>query len=130
MQEGRPLQPTQINRELLVSILNSPKWFWAAIGILGFIVLTAMSAAGFLINQGMGVTGLNRPVMWGFFITNFVFWIGISHAGVMLSAILRLSKAEWRRPATRAAEILTVFSLMTAMLMPLIHTGRPWRTVY
>ncbi len=130
MQEGRPLQSRQVNRELLVSILNSPKWFWAAIGILGFIVLTALSAAGFLINQGMGVTGLNRPVMWGFFITNFVFWIGISHAGVMLSAILRLSKAEWRRPATRAAEILTVFSLMTAMLMPLIHTGRPWRTVY
>jgi len=130
MQEGRPLQSRQVNRELLVSILNSPKWFWAAIGILGFIVLTAMGAAGFMINHGLGVTGLNRPVMWGFFITNFVFWIGISHAGVMLSAILRLSKAEWRRPATRAAEILTVFSLMTAMLMPLIHTGRPWRTVY
>ena len=68
--------------------------------------------------------------MWGFFITNFVFWIGISHAGVMLSAILRLSKAEWRRPATRAAEVLTVFSLMTAMLMPLIHAGRPWRVFY
>ena len=130
MQEGRPLQSKQINRELLVSILNSPKWFFSAIGILGFIVLVAMGAAGYMINQGFGVTGLNRPVMWGFFITNFVFWIGISHAGVMLSAILRLSKAEWRRPATRAAEILTVFSLLTAMMMPLIHTGRPWRTVY
>ena len=130
MQEGRPLQSRQINRELLVSILNSPKWFFSAIGILGFIVLVAMGAAGYMINQGFGVTGLNRPVMWGFFITNFVFWIGISHAGVMLSAILRLSKAEWRRPATRAAEILTVFSLLTAMMMPLIHTGRPWRTVY
>ncbi len=130
MQEGRPLDSRQVNRELLVSILNSPKWFWIAFGILGFIVLVAMSAAGVLINQGFGVTGLNRPVMWGFFITNFVFWIGISHAGVMLSAILRLSKAEWRRPATRAAEILTVFSLLTAMMMPLIHTGRPWRTVY
>ena len=53
--------------------------------------------------------GLANPVNWGWAITNFVFWIGISHAGVMLSAILRLSKAEWRRPATRAAEILTVF---------------------
>jgi molybdopterin-containing oxidoreductase family membrane subunit len=68
--------------------------------------------------------------MWGFFITNFVFWIGISHAGVMLSAILRLVQAEWRRPATRAAEVLTVFSLMTAMTMPLIHAGRPWRVMY
>ena len=130
MQEGRSLQSRQINRELLVGILNSPKWFFTAIGILGFIVVFAMGTAGYMINQGFGVTGLNRPVMWGFFITNFVFWIGISHAGVMLSAILRLSKAEWRRPATRAAEILTVFSLLTAMMMPLIHTGRPWRTVY
>ena len=68
--------------------------------------------------------------MWGFFITNFVFWIGISHAGVMLSAILRLAKAEWRRPASRAAEVLTIFSLMTAMTMPIIHTGRPWRSLY
>ena len=123
MQEGKPLQSKQINRELLLTILNSPKWFFTTVSVLGIIVMVAMGAAGYMINQGFGVTGLNRPVMWGFFITNFVFWIGISHAGVMLSAILRLSKAEWRRPATRAAEILTVFSLMTAMTMPLIHTG-------
>ena len=130
MQEGRVLPARQINRDLLGSILYSPRWFWFAVGVLGLIVLAGFAAAGVMINLGMGVTGLNRPVMWGFFIVNFVFWIGISHAGVMLSAILRLSKAEWRRPATRAAEVLTVFSLMTAMLMPLIHTGRPWRLVY
>jgi len=130
MQEGRPLSATQVNRDLLRSILETPKWFWTVVGILGFIVLIAFAAAGLMVNQGMGLTGMNRPVMWGFFITNFVFWIGISHAGVMLSAILRLSKAEWRRPATRAAEVLTVFSLMTAMMMPVIHTGRPWRVVY
>ena len=130
MQEGRVLPARQINRDLLGSILYSPRWFWFAVAVLGLIVLAGFAAAGVMINLGMGVTGLNRPVMWGFFIVNFVFWIGISHAGVMLSAILRLSKAEWRRPATRAAEVLTVFSLMTAMLMPLIHTGRPWRLVY
>ena len=130
MQEGRVLPATEINRDLLRPILESPKWFWPAVGVLSVFVLGALGAAGFMINQGLGVTGLNRPVMWGFFITNFVFWIGISHAGVMLSAILRLSKAEWRRPATRAAEVLTVFSLMTAVLMPLIHTGRPWRLLY
>ena len=130
MQEGRTLSNTQINRDLLRSVLETPRWWWITVALLGLVVLAAMSAAGYMINRGMGVTGLNRPVMWGFFITNFVFWIGISHAGVMLSAILRLSKAEWRRPATRAAEVLTVFSLMTAMLMPLIHTGRPWRALY
>ncbi|PKB73491.1 MAG: molybdopterin oxidoreductase [SAR202 cluster bacterium Io17-Chloro-G7] len=130
MQEGRVLPTRQVNADLLKSILHSPKWFWITIALLAIVVLGAMSAAGLMFNKGLGITGLNRPVMWGFFITNFVFWIGISHAGVMLSAILRLSKAEWRRPATRAAEILTVFSLMTAVLMPLIHSGRPWRLIY
>ncbi len=130
MQEGRALADREINRDLLHTIFTHPKWQWALIAFFGIIVLGAMCAAGYMFNRGLGVSGLNRPVMWGFFITNFVFWIGISHAGVMLSAILRLSKAEWRRPATRAAEVLTVFSLMTAMLMPLIHAGRPWRVFY
>ena len=130
MQEGRSLTDQEINQSVLKTLFDNPLWYWGLVGGLSLIVLGAMSAAGYMFNQGLGVTGLNRPVMWGFFITNFVFWIGVSHAGVMLSAILRLSKAEWRRPATRAAEVLTVFSLMTAMLMPLIHSGRPWRLIY
>lgn len=130
MQEGRDLTDKRINRDLLSTIFETPLIYWGLVLVLGIVVLGAMGAAGYMINRGIGVTGLNRPVMWGFFITNFVFWIGISHAGVMLSAILRLSQAEWRRPATRAAEVLTVFSLMTAMLMPLIHAGRPWRLIY
>ena len=130
MQEGRVLPAREVNRDLLRSILTTPNWYWVTVALMAIIVIGAMGAAGLMINKGMGLTGLNRPVMWGFFIVNFVFWIGISHAGVMLSAILRLSKAEWRRPATRAAEVLTVFSLMTAVTMPLIHTGRPWRLVY
>ena len=130
MQEGRPLTDREINRGLLHTLFEHPKWYWGLVAFFAIFVIGSMCAAGFMFNRGLGVTGLNRPVMWGFFITNFVFWIGISHAGVMLSAILRLSKAEWRRPATRAAEVLTVFSLMTAMLMPLIHAGRPWRVFY
>ena len=130
MQEGRSLTDREINRGLLNTLFENPTWYWTVVGALAVVVVGSMCAAGYMFNQGLGVTGLNRPVMWGFFITNFVFWIGISHAGVMLSAILRLSKAEWRRPATRAAEVLTVFSLMTAMLMPLIHAGRPWRLFY
>src|SRR5919106_1919054 len=130
MQEGRPLPSNTINRDLLRSILETPRWFWPAVGILGLLVLAATITIGVMINKGLGITNLNRPVMWAFFIVNFVFWIGSSHAGVMLSAILRLSKAEWRRPATRAAEVLTIFSLLTALIMPVLHTGRPWRTVY
>ena len=130
MQEGRALSSSEVNRDLLRSILDTPRWFWPAVGILSLVVLAAAITIGVMVDKGLGITHLNRPVMWGFFITNFVFWIGISHAGVMLSAILRLAKAEWRRPATRAAEVLTIFSLMTAMIMPIIHTGRPWRIMY
>ena len=130
MQEGRALTPAEINRDLLRSILDTPRWFWPVVGFLATIVLAAAITIGVMIDRGLGITGLNRPIVWGFFITNFVFWIGISHAGVMLSAILRLAKAEWRRPATRAAEVLTIFSLITAMTMPIIHTGRPWRIMY
>ncbi len=130
MQERVKLTDAQINRDLLRSTTENPLWYWLLVGFLATAVLVAFAAVAYMFNRGLGVTGLNRPVMWGFFITNFVFWIGISHAGVMLSAILRLVQAEWRRPATRAAEVLTVFSLMTAMTMPLIHAGRPWRVMY
>ncbi|MDE2860587.1 MAG: polysulfide reductase NrfD [Chloroflexota bacterium] len=130
MQERVKLTDAQINKDLLRSMEENPLWYWLLVGALGLAVLVAFAAVAYMFNRGLGVTGLNRPVMWGFFITNFVFWIGISHAGVMLSAILRLVQAEWRRPATRAAEVLTVFSLMTAMTMPLIHAGRPWRVMY
>ncbi|MCH7552850.1 MAG: polysulfide reductase NrfD [Chloroflexi bacterium] len=121
----------RINDDLLVrAVLHTPTRVWVVIAFLALVVAMAMGAGGYLIANGIGTTGLNRPVMWGFFITNFVFWVGISHAGVMLSAILRLSQAEWRRPATRAAEVLTVFALMTAVLFPILHSGRPWRTLY
>ena len=98
MQEGKVLPAAQVNRDLLRSILETPRWFWPVITLLGLVVLAASITIGVMIDRGLGITGLNYKVVWGFFITNFVFWIGISHAGVMLSAILRLAKAEWRRP--------------------------------
>lgn len=130
MQERVIRTSPQINTDLLRNVLKAPLWYWLLMGFLASITLAGSIAVTILVNKGLGVTGLNRPVMWGFLITDFVFWIGISHAGVMLSAILRLSKAEWRRPATRASEVLTVFSLMIAALHPVLHSGRPWRTLY
>ena len=76
--------------------------------------------------NGFGITGINNPIFWAFYITNFVFWIGISHAGTLISAILRLVNAGWRRPVTRCAEVITVFALMIGALFPIIHLGRPW----
>src|SRR5205807_6559740 len=102
----------------------------------GRYVLTAMAglmvgaaglvAWGYQIRRGMGVTGLQRPVFWGFYIVDFVFWIGISHAGTLISAILRLTDAGWRKPVTRAAEAITVFCLMIGGMFPIIHLGRAW----
>jgi molybdopterin-containing oxidoreductase family membrane subunit len=80
--------------------------------------------------QGLGVAGLNNRVFWGLHLVNFVFWIGISHAGTLISAILRLVNASWRRPVTRSAEAITMFALMIGGLFPLIHLGRPWLFFY
>ena len=126
----RTLTDAQINRELLDVVFRTPLWWIALVSITGLLVAIAAGAFGFMMNRGLGVTGLQQPIFWGFFITNFVFWVGISHAGVMISAILRLSQAEWRRPMVRAAETMTVFALMTSLLQPLIHAGRPWRIFY
>jgi Ni/Fe-hydrogenase subunit HybB-like protein len=75
---------------------------------------------------GMGMSGLNNPVGWGTYITTFVFWVGIGHAGTLISAILLLFRAAWRQSIYRFAEAMTVFAVMTAGLFPIIHIGRPW----
>ncbi len=130
MQERVIMSDQEINNELLRSVFEHPLRFWVGAGVLGIFAAMWLISLSWLIYWGVGVTGLNRPVYWGFLITNFVFWVGISHAGTMISSILRLTQAEWRRPVVRAAEVMTVFSLGTAALFPLIHTGRPWRAVY
>src|SRR5690606_1307085 len=121
MQERPRLGQEQVTRELLGPLFKSPMMFWVAVIVLGAILAAFVFAISWMFYWGIGVTGINRPNMWAFMITNFVFWIGISHAGVMISAILRLTQAEWRRPVTRAAEVMTIFSLMTAMIFPFIH---------
>ncbi len=118
--------PEQINEELLLP-LNSTSWrYYLAVAALGMLVLVGFYAWGYQLDHGIGASGLDRPVFWGVYITDFVFWIGISHAGTLISAILRVSNAEWRRPVTRCAEAITVFSLLIAATFPVIHLGRPW----
>src|SRR5262249_40993441 len=83
-------------------------------------------ALGYLVTKGIGIWGNNVPVGWGFDIINFVWWIGIGHAGTLISAILLLLKQEWRTSINRFAEGVTLFALASAGIYPLIHTGRPW----
>lgn len=117
----------EINQAVLQPMFKTGKGFWVLVTILGLIVAWGLYAWGYLITWGIGVTGKNRPVYWTLFITTFVFWVGISHAGTMISAVLRLLKADWRRPITRGAEAMTAFALLMAALYPLIHLGRVWK---
>ncbi len=116
----------QINDDLLRGLFLTSWRFYAAVAILGIFVVAAFSAFGYQVYNGIGVAGINRPVFWAFYITNFVFWIGISHAGTLISAILRLANATWRRPVTRCAEVITVFALSIGAMFPVVHLGRPW----
>lgn len=118
--------PEQINKDLLRPIYQATWRFYVTAAVLAALVAAALFAWGYQMYYGLGISGLNRPVFWAVYITNFVFWIGISHAGTLISAILRVCNASWRRPVTRCAEAITVFSLSIAALFPLIHLGRPW----
>ncbi len=117
---------SRINDDLLRPVLQTSPRFYLAVALVGAVAALGFVAWGYQIWNGIGTAGIRRPVFWGFYITNFVFWIGISHAGTLISAILRLTNAGWRRPVTRCAEAITVFALMIGAMFPLIHLGRPW----
>ncbi len=112
---------------LFEPLIRTGRGFYITVAVL--VILIACGAYA-LVRQwvlGLGVTGMNRPVFWGVYIVNFVFFIGLSHAGTLVSAILRIVKAEWRRPFTRAAEAVTVFSLPFGALSIILDMGRPDR---
>ena len=94
------------------------------------IVMVLNLAIGWLIIRGVGIWGINVPIGWGFAIVNFVWWIGIGHAGTLISAILYLLNQKWRTSINRFAEAMTLFAVACAGLFPLIHTGRPWMAYY
>jgi molybdopterin-containing oxidoreductase family membrane subunit len=119
-----------VNDELLSSMAPPSKGWWRLVGFLGLVIAWGLLCFGWQVTHGMYVTGKNRPVMWALYITGFVFWVGLSHSGTMVSSILRLSKANWRRPILRAAEAMTVFCIAVAGLFPLIHLGRNWIFYY
>lgn len=119
--------------EKISTIVLSPRtpiaWF------LGFAVAFGMLqcllvAVTYLLFKGIGIWGLNQPVGWGLDIINFVWWIGIGHAGTLISAILLLFRQQWRMSISRAAEAMTIFAVACAAMFPLIHTGRPWLSAY
>jgi molybdopterin-containing oxidoreductase family membrane subunit len=117
----------EINEAVLRPMFETGPGFWILVAVLVAVILWGLYAWGYQIYWGMGTAGINRPVYWGLYIATFVFWVGISHAGTMISAVLRLLHADWRRPITRGAEAMTAGALMMAGLYPLIHLGRVWK---
>jgi Ni/Fe-hydrogenase subunit HybB-like protein len=105
---------------------RTPRGWWLAFGVsLALLSLLGISVA-WLFWEGIGVWGLNNPVGWAFDITNFVFWVGIGHAGTLISAILFLFRQKWRTSINRSAEAMTLFAVLCALTFPGIHVGRPW----
>jgi molybdopterin-containing oxidoreductase family membrane subunit len=102
-----------------------PGW-WILVACCAALAAFGGWAASLLLRSGLHLTGLHRPVGWGSLIVNFVFWIGIAHAGTLVSAVLHLFRARFRTPVHRVAEMMTVFAVMTAGLFPILHLGRPW----
>jgi Ni/Fe-hydrogenase subunit HybB-like protein len=120
----------KINRDLLAPLAETGSGY-----VLLVIALVALVAAGagawvYQIETGMGQTNMHPPIFWSAYIASFVFWIGVSHSGTFISGVLRLSKAEWRRPVTRVAELMTIISVVIATMFVFFHLGRTWRWYY
>ncbi len=108
----------------------SPASWWLGL-LIGLTLLSGLGlSVGYLLFKGTGIWGINIPVGWGFAIINFVWWIGIGHAGTLISAILLLLKQRWRTSINRFAEAMTLFAVACAAIFPVIHTGRPWLAAY
>ena len=117
----------QVTDDIIRPLRTKPtlSW-WLALAVSGTLLVLGFVAIGYEVCTGIGTWGLNKTVGWSFDITNFVFWVGIGHAGTLISAVLYLFRQRWRTSLNRAAEAMTLFAVMCAGIFPLIHMGRPW----
>ena len=125
-----PAHPTQTHHEVTRDVVNTlgtagRGYFLALAGAVG-LFLIGVTTFIMLLKEGLGLAGYTPPIFWSVYITNFVFWVGIGHAGTLISAILFLFRSSWRTAVYRATEAMTVFAVMTAGLFPIVHIGRQW----
>lgn len=121
---------TQVNKDIIDAMIRTPKTYWLAMAIAMSIII-----AGFVVYYattvyGLQLWGTNESSYWGLDIPAFIYFIGLSHSGTLLSAILLLTKSDWRKPVYRSAEAMTFFAIIAASLTLLMHVGRPWRVFY
>lgn len=113
-----------------ISEKKAPRMWYVAISITSSLAMLMFVSIGYLVWEGIGIWGLNNPVGWGWAIVNFVFWVGIGHAGTLISAILFLLRQKWRTSINRFAEAMTLFAVICALIFPGIHVGRIWIAYY
>jgi Ni/Fe-hydrogenase subunit HybB-like protein len=126
MTAGAPTADGALTTRLLAPVLQAPRGWGLVLAASGFGTLAFFGAIAYTLARGIGVWGNNIPVAWAFAIINFVWWIGIGHAGTFISAFLLLLHQGWRGSINRVAEAMTLFALMNAALFPVLHLGRPW----
>src|SRR5436190_1303721 len=121
-----------VTQKISDSVLTRPvSWSWLAmVGLFGTFLAMMVGSVTWVMLMGVGIWGINIPVGWAFDIINFVWWIGIGHAGTLISAILLLLNQKWRTSINRFAEAMTLFAVACAAMFPLLHTGRPWLAAY
>jgi molybdopterin-containing oxidoreductase family membrane subunit len=118
---------SDVTEDICRPIENPPSKLWWLGFTISFILLIVLGLSlGWTVWEGIGTWGVNKTVMWGWDITNFVFWVGIGHAGTLISAILLLFRQKWRMAINRSAEAMTIFAVMCAAVFPLFHMGRVW----
>src|SRR4051794_12326120 len=117
-----------VTDQISAIVLKRPfTWTWLVGFAVSFGLLMMLTVAiAYLLFQGVGIWGIRSPVMWGFAIINFVWWVGIGHAGTLISAILLLLKQDWRTSVNRCGDALTLFALDSGGPVPLLHRRRPW----
>ncbi len=114
----------------IVLTTRTPRYWWIGFFISFLLTMLLLVSVTYLFVVGTGIWGINIPVGWGFAIINFIWWIGIGHAGTLISAILLLMRQNWRTSINRFAEAMTLFAVANAGLFPLLHLGRPWFFYY
>ena len=119
-----------INDDVLNSLEPPGKSWWLSLMVILGILGMGIFAWGYQIRHGLEWSGISHPIGWGVYITDFVFWVGIGHAGTLISAVLYLVRAPFRTSIYRASEAMTVFAVMTAGLFPIIHVGRAWNAYW
>jgi len=118
---------SDVNDDVVRSLVVTGRSYYITLGICIFIMLACFFTPWFYqLYYGIGAAGMNQPTVWGTYLASFVFWIGLSHSGTLLSCVLHITNSEWRKAMYRSAEAMTLFSLMVAATMVMVHVGRAW----